>query len=72
MPSFHKVMPVLRVADLEKAVDWYTRVLGFDVCWRAANDGGGENCMLEAGETSVLLSTGASGGQAGVYGHALF
>ncbi len=63
MSAFQKVMPVLRVADLEKAVEWYTRVLGFWVCWRAANDGGGENCMLEAGETAVLLSTGAHLGE---------
>jgi len=63
MTSFQKVMPVLRVADLQKAVEWYTRVLGFGVCWRAANDGGGENCMLEAGETAVLLSTGAHLGE---------
>jgi catechol 2,3-dioxygenase-like lactoylglutathione lyase family enzyme len=45
---------VLRVADLGKAVDWYTRVLGFSVCWRAANDGGGENCMLAARNTAVM------------------
>jgi hypothetical protein len=38
-------------------------VLGFGVCWRAANDGGGENCILEAGETAVLLSTGAHLGE---------
>jgi catechol 2,3-dioxygenase-like lactoylglutathione lyase family enzyme len=63
MPAFQRVMPVLRVADLERAVEWYTRVSGFGVCWRAANDDGGENCMLEAGETAVLLSTGAHLGE---------
>jgi len=51
-------MPVLRVADLERAIDWYVR-LGFTLCWRAPNDGGGENSMLEAGETSLMLSTGS-------------
>ena len=58
MAAFQRIMPVLRVRDLSKAVDWYTRVLGFGVSWRAANEGGGENCMLESGGASVLLSTG--------------
>jgi uncharacterized glyoxalase superfamily protein PhnB len=51
-------MPVLRVTDLDRAANFYTDVLGFTVCWRSANDGGGENVMLESGETAVLLSTG--------------
>ena len=52
-------MPVLRVADMTKAIDWYTQRLGFDLGWRSANDGGGENCMLHAGEASLMLSTGS-------------
>ena len=43
---------------MQKSVDFYTGVLGFSVAWRAANDGGGENCMLQAGATALLLSTG--------------
>jgi uncharacterized glyoxalase superfamily protein PhnB len=54
-----KVMPVLRVADLEKAVDWYTRILGFQVVWRSPIDGGGENCLLQTGSVELMLSTGA-------------
>jgi uncharacterized glyoxalase superfamily protein PhnB len=57
--EFTKIVPVLKVADLERAVGFYTGVLGFTVCWRAANDGGGENCMLQAGATDLLLSTGS-------------
>ena len=34
-------MPVLKVADMQRALDFYTGVLGFTTCWRAANDGGG-------------------------------
>jgi uncharacterized glyoxalase superfamily protein PhnB len=56
---FNKIMPVLRVADLQKAVDWYAHILGFEVVWRAPGDGGGENCLLHAGPVDVLLSTGA-------------
>jgi uncharacterized glyoxalase superfamily protein PhnB len=59
VPDFKRIVPVLKVADMDRAVNFYGDVLGFAVCWRAANDGGGENCMLQAGETSVLLSTGA-------------
>jgi uncharacterized glyoxalase superfamily protein PhnB len=59
MVDFKTIVPVLKVADLERAVDFYKSVLGFSVCWQAANEGGGENCMLEAGSTNVLLSTGS-------------
>jgi uncharacterized glyoxalase superfamily protein PhnB len=59
MTQFHRITPTLRVTDLQRAADFYTGVLGFAVAWRAPNDGGGENCMLTAGDVSVLLSTGA-------------
>jgi uncharacterized glyoxalase superfamily protein PhnB len=58
MPDFQKIVPVLKVSDMQKAIDFYTGVLGFSICWRAANDGGGENAMLQAGATDLLLSTG--------------
>jgi catechol 2,3-dioxygenase-like lactoylglutathione lyase family enzyme len=57
MADFKRVVPVLKVSDMQKSVDFYTGVLGFSVAWRAANDGGGENCMLQAGATALLLST---------------
>jgi catechol 2,3-dioxygenase-like lactoylglutathione lyase family enzyme len=44
---------------MQKSVAFYTGVLGFTVAWRAANDGGGENCMLQAGAADLLLSTGS-------------
>ena len=59
MTEFQKIVPVLKVADMQRAVDFYTGVLGFTLCWRAANDGGGENCMVQAGAAEVLLSTGS-------------
>jgi catechol 2,3-dioxygenase-like lactoylglutathione lyase family enzyme len=54
----NKIMSVLRVADLQKAVDWYSRGLGFEFVWRSPADGGGENCLLHAGAVNLLLSTG--------------
>jgi uncharacterized glyoxalase superfamily protein PhnB len=59
MAELKKIVPVLRVLEMQRAVDFYTCILDFAVCWRAANDGGGENCMLTAGDTNVLLSTGS-------------
>jgi uncharacterized glyoxalase superfamily protein PhnB len=59
MADFKTIVPVLKVADIRRAVAFYTDILGFTVCWQAANDGGGENCMLAAGATNLLLSTGS-------------
>jgi catechol 2,3-dioxygenase-like lactoylglutathione lyase family enzyme len=59
MTEFATVMPVLKVTDIERAVAFYSELLGFEIVWRAPNDGGGENCMLGAGAANVLLSTGA-------------
>ena len=59
MTDFKRVVPVLKVSVMQKSVDFYTGVLGFTVAWRAANDGGGENCMLQAGAAELLLSTGS-------------
>lgn len=58
MSDFQRVVPVLKVSDLPRAIEFYTSVLGFSVVWQAANDGGGENAMLAAAATNVLLSTG--------------
>ena len=59
MAEFKKIVPVLKVSDMQKSVAFYTGVLGCAVAWRAANDGGGENCMLQAGAANLLLSTGS-------------
>lgn len=62
--TFRGVMPVLRVADMNRAAAFYTAVLGFAVRWREPDDGGGENCMLESGTVRLMLSTGAHLGEA--------
>jgi len=59
MAEFQKVVPVLKVSDMQRSVAFYTSVLGFTVAWQAANDGGGENCMMQAGAADLLLSTGS-------------
>src|SRR5690349_11531960 len=63
MVEFRHITPVLRVTDLQRSVDFYVGLLGFEIAWRAANDGCGENAMLTGGSTSVLLSTGSHLGE---------
>jgi uncharacterized glyoxalase superfamily protein PhnB len=58
MADFKSITPVLKVVDMNRAVAFYTGVLGFSLVWRAGHDGGGENAMLAAGATHLLLSTG--------------
>jgi len=53
------IMPVLKVADLQRSMDWYTGVLGFLAAGRRADDGDGEYCFLRADDTELLLSTGS-------------
>jgi len=55
---FEALMPVLRVGDMQRAIDWYTGVLGFKLLWRRPDDGGTENCMLREGPLTLMLSTG--------------
>ena len=57
--QFKRVIPVLKVRDLEETIDFYIRHFGFSLCWRAANDGSGENGMVQLGDISILFSTGA-------------
>lgn len=59
MPHITGIMPVLRVVDLQRSIDWYTRLPGFELCWRLPNDGDGENCLLQSGTTTLMLSTGS-------------
>jgi uncharacterized glyoxalase superfamily protein PhnB len=53
------IMPVLKVVDLGRSIAWYTNVLGFRAGDCMAQDGGGENCFLRAGDTELLLTTGS-------------
>lgn len=63
MAILKSVMPTLRVAEMDRAVPFYTQQLGFSIAWRSPGDGGGENCLLESGQVAVLLSTGSHLGE---------
>ena len=63
-----RIMPALRVTDLDGAIGFFTGLLGFQVAWRSTDGcadegnpgtGSGETAMLEAGGVAVLLSTGS-------------
>ncbi len=58
MTQFIAIMPVLRVTDLQRSIEWYAEVLGFHVKGQNIDDGGNEYCFVTAGDTEVLLSTG--------------
>ena len=55
---FHAIIPVLKVTDLRRSIDWYFTVLGFQSQAVSPGDGGGENCFVRAGDLELLLSTG--------------
>jgi catechol 2,3-dioxygenase-like lactoylglutathione lyase family enzyme len=57
--QFKRWLPVLKVQDLQAAIDFYTGILGCTLHWRSPNDGGGENCMLGFGDADLMLSTGS-------------
>lgn len=59
MTKILAIMPVLKVADLRRSVDWYRAILGFEAGEVLTGDGGGEHCFLRAGEAELLLSTGS-------------
>jgi catechol 2,3-dioxygenase-like lactoylglutathione lyase family enzyme len=54
-----KIMPVLRVMDLQRSINWYMDILGFQLLWREPGYGEGENRMLPSGDAEWMLSTGA-------------
>lgn len=72
VPSFQKIMPVLRVSDMQRSVDWYRRTLGFMLTWRSPNDGGGENCLLAGGDTNLMLTTGSHLGDKPAFAGSLY
>jgi len=54
-------MPVLRVSDMQRAIDWYTHLLGFEVHSHFVF-GGVESCVLQIGATRLRLFTGSHAG----------
>ena len=40
MPTIEAVAPSFFVGDLGRSIDWYVRVLGFEIAWTAADHAG--------------------------------
>lgn len=40
MPTVESIAPSMFVTDLQRSIDWYVRVLGFQVEWTAADHAG--------------------------------
>lgn len=70
--KFAQIMPVLKVADLQRSIDWYTAVVGMTLVWRKPQDGGGETCMLCEGPVALMLSTGSHLGGAPAFTGTLY
>jgi catechol 2,3-dioxygenase-like lactoylglutathione lyase family enzyme len=58
MPTVESIAPSFFVKDLVRSVDWYVRVLGFQVAWQAADHAG-----VRLGPALIVL--GQVGGQVG-------
>src|SRR5438876_4162327 len=57
--AFHGVTPVLRVNDLEASLNYYVRVLGFQMDWR--DDDGSSFASVSRGHCHLFLSVGDQG-----------
>ena len=57
--AFHGVTPVLRVKDLEASLNYYVRVLGFKINWRA--DEGNSFASVSRDQCHLFLSVGDQG-----------
>ena len=79
--EYARILPALRVTDLDRAVGFFTGLFGFEVVWRtgggcgadgAPEPGTGETAMLQAGSVSLMLSTGEHLGKAPVFTGVLY
>ena len=79
--EYARILPALRVTDLDRAVGFFTGLFGFEVVWRtgggcgadgAPEPGTGETAMLQAGEVSLMLSTGEHLGKAPAFTGVLY
>jgi uncharacterized glyoxalase superfamily protein PhnB len=59
MTRLKQIIPVLRVHDMQRSIDFYCDVLKFELLWRSPDDAGAEVCMLQSGATALMLSTGS-------------
>jgi catechol 2,3-dioxygenase-like lactoylglutathione lyase family enzyme len=57
--AFRSVTPVLRVTDLDRSLDYYSRVLGFNQDWK--DDDGNSFASVSRGHCHLFLTAGEQG-----------
>lgn len=72
MTQFNRILPVLKVSDLQRTIDYYSVHFGASLCWRAGNDGGGENAMMQLGDVNMMFSTGSHLGDSPTFSGTLY
>ena len=50
-----ELVPLLRVRDLDQTIEFYTTILGFELCWRE-----GDTASVRSGSVGLLFSTGSN------------
>ena len=50
-----ELVPLLRVRDLDETIEFYSNVLGFELCWRE-----GDTASLRCGAVGLMVSTGSN------------
>lgn len=55
--NFHKAVPILRVAELSRSLDYYQRILGFHIEWEDPS----RMASVGRGDASLMLCEGGQG-----------
>jgi uncharacterized glyoxalase superfamily protein PhnB len=67
--ALHAAVPIFTVADLAEAIDWYQRVLGFQVGWKWGDPPEMASVCRERVEINLLETADASRTTSRVYVH---
>jgi uncharacterized glyoxalase superfamily protein PhnB len=64
-PAFHAIAPIFQVADLQRSIDFYTRMLGFTLGWTAGEPP--DRASLCRGHVEITIETDAAPSRAKAY-----
>jgi uncharacterized glyoxalase superfamily protein PhnB len=66
-PTLHAIAPIFQVANLQRSIDYYTRVLGFELGWTAGEPADRASFCRDSVEITVEVDPMPVRGQAYVY-----